>query len=483
MYGYGYRYTSGLVLGAGGGAPFVNTNSLLFDGVDDYLSMGNVWASLLGSYTWAPFSMSFWYKGSNPIVGAVHTKGLFQFRNSQGMGFYDGYTGAANVRLYANFGGSYTNRWVVGSNGVDIFDNQWHNLLIVLPSGVTDGVNPAGISLYIDGSIVTKQTTGTFSAPSLANTWHEFIFMKSNWANLAGTVDEIAFWSDNQSANATAIYNSGVPNDLTSLNPLGYWRNGDNGSYKSPQWLMPSNENKDKVSNYSMEFDGVDDYVSMGINTGTNDVSISYWIKTTDTFAYTSSRVAFGGSDTTFGGNYALGRLGSAFSLPNDMVVRIFNTLGVTKINDGIWHHIAYTYDYTTKEVKAYVDGALDVTATVSLFRSKGIVIGGIPGAYFNGKIDECGLWYNVLTASEITGLYNGGIPNDLTSLSPIGWWKTGEDATFSGGVWTVPDAVGSNNGTSNAMTIEDRVGNAPNSESNALSFNMDEVDRVTDTP
>jgi hypothetical protein len=56
-------------------------------------------------------------------------------------------------------------------------------------------------------------------------------------------------------------------------------------------------------------------------------------------------------------------------------------------------------------------------------------------------------------------------------------------EATFSGGVWTVPDAVGSNNGTSNAMTIEDRVGEAPNSENNALSFNMDLVDRTTDVP
>jgi len=32
-------------------------------------------------------------------------------------------------------------------------------------------------------------------------------------------------------------------------------------------------------------------------------------------------------------------------------------------------------------------------------------------------------------------------------------------------------------------MTIEDRVGEAPNSTNNALSINMDEVDRVEDTP
>jgi hypothetical protein len=32
-------------------------------------------------------------------------------------------------------------------------------------------------------------------------------------------------------------------------------------------------------------------------------------------------------------------------------------------------------------------------------------------------------------------------------------------------------------------MTIEDRVGDAPNSTSNALSYNMDEADRVEDVP
>ena len=39
---------------------------------------------------------------------------------------------------------------------------------------------------------------------------------------------------------------------------------GDNGAYKSPQWLIPSNENKDKLSNYSFELDGIDDYIDCG---------------------------------------------------------------------------------------------------------------------------------------------------------------------------------------------------------------------------
>jgi len=32
-------------------------------------------------------------------------------------------------------------------------------------------------------------------------------------------------------------------------------------------------------------------------------------------------------------------------------------------------------------------------------------------------------------------------------------------------------------------MTINDRIGDAPNSTSNALSYNMTESDRVEDTP
>jgi len=70
--------------------------------------------------------------------------------------------------------------------------------------------------------------------------------------------------------------------------------------------------------------------------------------------------------------------------------------------------------------------------------------------------------------------------------------------------VWTVPDQIGSNDGTSSNMSIqdlqgeapnysgagassnmyiEDREGNAPNSDKNALSYNMYPDDIETDTP
>ena len=57
-----------------------------------------------------------------------------------------------------------------------------------------------------------------------------------------------------------------------------------------------------------------------------------------------------------------------------------------------------------------------------------------------------------------------------------------GENATFLTN-WTVPDAVGTNDGTSVNMNVFDRVGEAPNSSNNAVSLNMDFVDVVPDVP
>ena len=116
------------------------------------------------------------------------------------------------------------------------------------------------------------------SAPSNSNTLtlNSFGRVITNTFGFNGGLDEIAFWNTDETANVVEI-GGGTPTDLTDLNPIAWYRNGDNGSWKSPQWLIPNNENKDKVSNYSMDYDGVDDYLNLG-----NGVSFEY----TDSFSY-----------------------------------------------------------------------------------------------------------------------------------------------------------------------------------------------------
>ncbi len=218
---------------------------------------------------------------------------------------------------------------------------------------------------------------------------------------------------------------------------------------------------------FSFDFDGTDDNFSTGISTGTNDVTVCCWIKTTTTYAYTLTQCAFGGRNVGSGDNYTLGRLGSAFVTPNDTKVRLFNTLGTTKLNDGNWHFIAYTHDYTTKETKAYVDGNTtpEVTVTfVGFSAGFNIAIGnnGL-GFYFTGNVDECAYFNSVLTGSELSDIYNLGTPKDLTSFNPIAWYRMGDKANFAGGVWTLTDqGSGGNDGTSNGMDENNRVLDTP---------------------
>lgn len=43
-----------------------------------------------------------------------------------------------------------------------------------------------------------------------------------------GYIDEFAIFPSDQTANASAIYNSGEPKDLSEYSPIAYWRMGDN---------------------------------------------------------------------------------------------------------------------------------------------------------------------------------------------------------------------------------------------------------------
>ena len=224
----------------------------------------------------------------------------------------------------------------------------------------------------------------------------------------------------------------------------------------------------------------MDDFIelSSGMSTSGTNWSISCWFKTSQTGG---NRILVGQTGSKYIG-INFGKL-TFFSSDNS-----FDTISSFNVNDGNWHNAIFTYNYTTGAWKNYIDGVIedDQTATTGV---------NIPGWKFFGarsstqqraqcKLDEIAYFETELSASDVNSIYNSGIPTDLSSssYSPKGWWRMGEEATFSTN-WTIPDQVGSNDGTSSNMTIEDRVGDSPNSTNNAVSFNMVEADRETDVP
>ena len=79
----------------------------------------------------------------------------------------------------------------------------------------------------------------------------------------------------------------------------------------------------------------------------------------------------------------------------------------------GSWAHVGFTYDGTN--VKLYADNVVVASTTTSGALTTGSTYSFIMGQsgsgtfFFDGKIDEVGLWTKALTTDEVSDLYNSG--------------------------------------------------------------------------
>jgi len=102
--------------------------------------------------------------------------------------------------------------------------------------------------------------------------------------------------------------------------------------------------------------------------------------------------------------------------------------------NDGNWHHVAFTWEYGSKtssnnETKLYIDASLKDTDAIgnTWNDGNGPAIVGFgrnhpPGNTnpFNGHMNDIALFDDVLSASEISTIYNSGSPKDEASHSGL---------------------------------------------------------------
>ena len=173
------------------------------------------------------------------------------------------------------------------------------------------------------------------------------------------------------------------------------------------------------------DFDGADDFVTFGTNAAyeTNYVSVSLWFK--------ADRVAFEElltKTTTVVTQWVIAKFSAA---PSTISFGV-NVGGTALLADGIlsdtkvWHHVVGTYDGAN--IKIYCDGVLRgttphpgvITSLPTIPIYAGACNSGGSGAYyFDGKIDEIGLWNRALVQSEVTDLYQGGVGIPYESPAP----------------------------------------------------------------
>ena len=154
------------------------------------------------------------------------------------------------------------------------------------------------------------------------------------------------------------------------------------------------------------------------------------------------------------------------FSVRNNNYAEIFSVEGTTNLLDNNWHHIVGVRDAITNQLKIYVDGVLEDTASAVYtagFTSavEGISIGwrrSTNNKFFNGSIDEVAIYNSALDAATILQHYNNGLQNTgyCGTIPPpvaacpqelISYWKLDETSGS-----TYADYVGTNNATSSNL-------------------------------
>jgi hypothetical protein len=173
------------------------------------------------------------------------------------------------------------------------------------------------------------------------------------------------------------------------------------------------------IINQGFSLDGVNDYISISPTLGTSfssptsPHSYSAWIYKTGSsqrFIIQNGKNDMGTSMVvTSGGNLGLFYRGG-FS--------VVASSGFITLNS--WIHCVVTYD-GSGNVEFYTNGVSAGSGSISWTDGIGTCntyIGTYLGTsnYFNGEIDEVGVWDRVLTSTEVTELYNGGLGLQYTN-------------------------------------------------------------------
>tara|TARA_R110000851_G_scaffold30062_4_gene82176 strand:+ start:26 stop:1213 length:1188 start_codon:yes stop_codon:yes gene_type:complete len=202
-----------------------NVYSTAFDGVDDYVQIGDPSVLSFGNGTIdSPFSISFWayFDSMGTGIGI-----LGKDSGVAGTQEYQIRLGFSNLRfrLYD----TTTNAHITKNLNAALNTSQWYHITCTYDgSGLV-----SGMLIYVDASIpsLSDSTSGTYTA--MDDTAADFTIGQTNATYFQGNLDEIAVFDIELSASEVlSIYNAGSPTDLSAdVGLVGYWRMGDSGGF------------------------------------------------------------------------------------------------------------------------------------------------------------------------------------------------------------------------------------------------------------
>jgi len=201
---------------------YFSTKSILLDGVDDFVNVAdNSNLSFGDSSNDSAFSISAWIKptANNFVIVSKDVGGADEYL------FYINSLNQLSLVLCDN---TISNRRSRNSGNISSNYNTWIHVVATY-NGVGGTNADNGIKLYLNKVQVDSGTNngGSYtamhngSAPLTIGNYDSSLFADGN-------IDEVAIFNSELSASDVSdIYGTGVPTSLATLNPLSWWRCGD----------------------------------------------------------------------------------------------------------------------------------------------------------------------------------------------------------------------------------------------------------------
>lgn len=314
--------------------------------------------------------------------------------------------------------------------------------------------NPATVSSGVSGVTLDG---GNFIQASISGTF-------------LNTVDTFNVTTQNTEANilaSTPTNPSGEVNIALGTDTKDFY------IYYNSAWYIYNTDSF--INTDSVNLDGSNDYINCG---GASDFSftdgsgndsafsISAWVKFDNRTrarviskdVSTSSREFLFGTDGTNKANILLGTGSVNLNIVNN-----------TTLNTTDWFHLVATYDgsetssgllmYVNANASSLRDDSVG-TYTGMSSTSGNLEIGRFANghSFFNGLVDEVAVFDYELTSSQVSAIYNSGSPADISSLSPLGWWRMGDNDGATGTTITDQGSGGNNGTLTNGPTFSTSV-------------------------
>jgi len=177
----------------------------------------------------------------------------------------------------------------------------------------------------------------------------------------------------------------------------------------------------------ALDFDGTDDNV---VISGTIDPAdqgtVEFWINADAS----DSRRVMGGHDAF---EVRLDPATNGYVIDHQFFIGGSDTLhAITALPFGEWHHIACTWDLSTKTAQIYIDGGFDVAGDQAADDpgAFAFTIGTRTGSnsdYFDGRLDEIRIWNEVRAERQIQEYMLRQLANPASEQDLLAYWRLDE--------------------------------------------------------